>query len=108
MAGRLEFGVGLCRGAGRGEEGEPMRLLILGDFSGKRLDERAPLASRPIVRVDVDNVEDVMRRIDPRITVYAQEIHSPAIDAFAPDRLSARLELFRAVRGARDAPPAEH
>src|SRR4051812_27522024 len=107
MAGRLEFGVGFGRRGRRREENEPMRLLIVGDFSGKRVDVRAPLASRPIVRVDVDNVEDVMRRIDPRITVSGEEIHFHEIDDFSPDRLYARLDLFRALRGARDAPPAE-
>jgi type VI secretion system protein ImpC len=108
MPGRLEFGVGFGRRGRRREENEPMRLLILGDFSGKPMDERAPLASRPIVRVDVDNVEDVMRRTDPRITVSGEEIHFHEIDDFSPDRLYARLDLFRALRGARDAPPAEH
>jgi type VI secretion system ImpC/EvpB family protein len=83
-----------------------MRLLVLGDFSGKPAAERPPLASRPARHVDLDNVDDVMRRLEPRATVASGDIAFQKIDDFHPDQLYARLEPFKALRDARSAPPA--
>ena len=80
----------------RATTSEPMRLLVLGDFSGKSAAERPPLASRPTQRVDIDNLDDVMRRLRPRLTMPAGEIEFEQIDDFHPDRLYARLDLFQA------------
>jgi type VI secretion system protein ImpC len=104
MPGRLEFDVSFGRSAGRREESEAMRLLVLGDFSGKPAGERAPLATRPTHQVDIDNVDAVMRGLQPRVTMPAGEIRFEQIDDFHPDRLYARLELFRALREARATP----
>jgi len=106
MPGRLEFDLGFGRSGRPRDETEPMRLLVLGDFSGKTATERAPLASRPAPRVDIDNFDDVMRRLAPRVSVPAGEIRFEQIDDFHPDRLYARLDLFKALREARARPPA--
>ena len=106
MPGRLEFDLGFGRSGRPRDETEPMRLLVLGDFSGKTATERAPLASRPAPRVDIDNFDDVMRRLAPRVSVPAGEIRFEQIDDFHPDRLYARLDLFKALREARTRPPA--
>ena len=106
MPGRLEFDLGFGRSGRPRDETDPMRLLVLGDFSGKAATERAPLASRPAPRVDIDNFDDVMRRMAPRASVPAGEIHFEQIDDFHPDRLYARLDLFKALREARVRPPA--
>jgi len=106
MPGRLEFDLGFGRSGRPRDETEPMRLLVLGDFSGKAATERAPLASRPAPRVDIDNLDDVMRRLAPRVSVPAGEIRFEQIDDFHPDRLYARLDLFKALREARTRPPA--
>ena len=106
MPGRLEFDLGFGRSGRPRDETEPMRLLVLGDFSGKAATERAPLASRPAPRVDIDNFDDVMRRLAPRVSVPAGEIRFEQIDDFHPDRLYARLDLFTALREARTRPPA--
>jgi type VI secretion system ImpC/EvpB family protein len=103
----LEFDLGFGRSGGRRrDDGGPMRLLLVGDFSGKAAAERTPLASRPMQRVDVDNVDDVVRRMAPRLSVAAGEVTFAKIDDFHPDRLYARLDLFRALRDARAKPPA--
>lgn len=106
MPGRLEFDLGFGRSGRPRDESDPMRLLILGDFSGKAPAERAPLASRPTARMDIDSFDDVMRRLAPRVTAPAGEIRFEQIDDFHPDRLYARLELFKALREARARPPA--
>jgi type VI secretion system protein ImpC len=88
------------------DNGEPMRLLVMGDFSGKAVAERPPLARRPTQRVDIDNVDDVMQRLGPRLSVQAGETRFSQIDDFHPDRLYARLDLFQGLRQARTNPPA--
>jgi len=101
MAERLEFDLGFGpRGRPR-DESEPMRLLVLGDFSFHAVAERPALESRPTQRVDVDNFNDVMRRLAPRLSVPSGEVRFQQIDDFHPDRLYARLDLFRALRDAR-------
>ena len=58
MPGRMEFELGLGRSAApRRAAGAPMRLLILGDFSGAPMAERRPLAQRPTHAVDVDSLD---------------------------------------------------
>ena len=106
MPGRLEFDLGFGRTGRPREDSEPMRLLVLGDFSGKAAADRPPLATRPTQRVDIDNLDDVIQRLRPRLTLPAGEIAFRAIDDFHPDRLFARLDVFQALRQARANPPA--
>jgi len=106
MPGRLEFDLGFGRTGRPRDDSEPMRLLVLGDFSGKAAAERTPLATRPLQRVDIDNLDDVIRRLQPRLTLPAGEIRFDEIDDFHPDRLYARLDLFQGLRQARANPPA--
>ena len=104
MPGHVEFDFGFGRAGRPRAEDEPMRLLVLGDFSGKAAAERPPLASRPITRVDVDTLDDVIKRLAPRLSVPAGEISFAQLDDFHPDRLYARLELFQGLREARAKP----
>jgi len=106
MPGRLEFDLGFGRSGRPRDESEPMRLLVMGDFSGKAAADRAPLAARPTQRVDIDNLDEVMRRLQPRLTTPTGEIRFEEVDDFHPDRLYARLDLFKALRQARANPPS--
>jgi len=106
MAERLEFDVSFGpRGRPR-DESEPMRLLVLGDFSGNATSDRPALASRPTLRIDIDNIDDVLHRLAPRLSAPAGEIRFDRIDDFHPDRLYARLDLFQTLRQARANPAA--
>ncbi len=105
MPERLEFDVGFGRVGHPRDDSQPMRLVVLGDFSGEAAAARPPLASRPTQRVDVDTLEDVMKRLGPRLSAPAGEIRFAQIDDFHPDRLYARLDLFQALRRARANPP---
>ena len=106
MPGRMEFDVNFSSKGRRRDEDEPMRLLVLGDFSGKPIGERGPLAERAIQRIDVDTLDAVMQRLEPRAVVTDDEIRFRQIDDFHPDRLYARLDRFQRLRQARAAPPA--
>ena len=110
MPSRMEFNFDLgrpaaARDARRAARG-PMRLLVLGDFSGRPAAARPALASRPTQRVDLDNLDDVMRRLAPRLMLPAGELRFEEIEDFHPDALYARFELFDALRQARARPPA--
>lgn len=81
--------------------------LILGDFSGRGRDGRAaaePLAKRRIWRVDRDDLDDVIDRMAPAVSVaidpdappVALEFHS--LDDFHPDRLAHAVPLIRRLR----------
>lgn len=100
--GRFDLSLG-PNGRRRGDS-EPMRLLVLGDFTGKEVAARPPLASRRVQRIDVDTFDDVMRRLAPRIDTPAGEIVFQQLDDFHPDRLFARLDLFKSLREARAKP----
>lgn len=107
MSKRMNFDLGFGpRGLPPREDGAPMRLLLLGDFSGRPASERLPLPTRPTLRVDVDDLPKVMARIAPRVTVPdIGEMRFDSVDEFHPDALLARLELFAALRAARSQPP---
>ena len=99
MPGRLEFNLSLSRQAvphisNRG----PMRLLVMGDFSGMPAAARKPLAERATLRVDVDQLDQVMARLMPRLVLPAAELGFAGIDDFHPDALYDRLPLFAALR----------
>lgn len=102
---RFDFDFGSApRGARRRPE-EPMRLLLLGDFSGAAAQERPPLAERPPLRIDLDTVEKIVTRLAPRIATSVGEVRIETLEDFHPDALFSRLELFRALRAARSQPP---
>lgn len=88
------------------ESDDPLRILILGNFSGgsSALDKssRVPLATRPIIRIDIDNFDKVLRRFSPRIQLGTGEANSFAdmaeiqeMDDFRPERLCEKLSTLR-------------
>lgn len=105
MPQRMEFGFsfGPSDAAPSAQRG-PMRLLLLGDFSARPAGQKPALAERPSHRLDLDNLDEVMRRLAPSIQLPAGEIGFEKIDDFHPEQLYARLPLFQALRQARSRP----
>lgn len=113
MPGRMEFGLDLGGGAadrearpsGRRNQGAGgPRLLIVGDFGGSAV--RAPLAGRPTLKVDLDNIDTVMARCAPRLEIAGHTVAFGQLDDFHPDALWARLPGLQALREARERGPA--
>src|SRR5258706_8562024 len=86
--------------------GAPFRLAVLGDFSGGankgRLEVGDDLARRKPLRVDVDNIDQVMARLKitlslPMTGEGAVEFPVASIDDFHPDQLYEKVELFSAM-----------
>ncbi|MDE2455655.1 MAG: type VI secretion system contractile sheath large subunit, partial [Burkholderiales bacterium] len=81
-----------------------MRLLVIGDFSGRPAGEKKPLGERATHQVDIDNFDRVMARLAPRLDGPAGRIEFTELEDFHPDSLYRRLDLFGALRQARAQP----
>jgi type VI secretion system protein ImpC len=111
MSDRLKFkfdSVASNRPSDRRQQG-PMRILLMGDFSGRAnrgaVESGPALANRPIRQVDVDNFEQLMASYHPSLTLSLEgEARAPLtiefseLEDFHPDALFQRLELFQALR----------
>ncbi|MDO9072274.1 MAG: type VI secretion system contractile sheath large subunit [Rubrivivax sp.] len=104
MVGRLEISVSTgTRAATTGARApqEPMRLLLLGDFSGRPAHERPVLAARPTHRVDIDSLGSVMQRLRPLVPAAGSVFEAEDIEDFHPDALFARVPVFETLRSLR-------
>lgn len=83
----------------------PFRLAVLGDFSAAankgRLETGDDLARRKPLRVDVDNIDDIIARLDITLSLPmaegAVEFPISAMDDFHPDQIYEKVELFSAM-----------
>jgi len=100
--GRMEFQIGFGRQPRRRERpepDEPLRMLVCADLSGAAgTPGRPALRDRRALRVDVDNLAQVLGRIGPRVALTVDAAHASlsvgSIDDFHPDRLFGRLAPF--------------
>lgn len=91
-----------------GGSGEPFRILILADLSGRencQKNDAKSLASRPLTLVDRDNFDDVLERFQPQLdrTLLTGEgeqvtIQFQELDDFHPDELFNKLAIFESLR----------
>ena len=96
MPARLEFDLRFNRPEAprRRREGNPMRLLLLGNFSGRAAWVADDAAAEPhwaLHRVDIDNLDEVVRRIAPQVPspasggAPAAVLDIESLDDFHPD-----------------------
>jgi len=91
----------------------PMRILILADFRGDT-ERSLPLGQRMPIGIDVDNAEQVLARLEPRLSLNLGSLErTPAgtpecvqltlrqIDDFHPDALFRHAEAFAGLRALR-------
>ncbi|HWA98081.1 MAG TPA: type VI secretion system contractile sheath small subunit, partial [Pirellulales bacterium] len=80
----------------------PFRIVVLADLSGrgnrKQCETGSKLARRSVLSVDVDNFDDVLARLQPRLTVAGTQIDFRSLEDFHPSQLYGRLDTFRALR----------
>jgi type VI secretion system protein ImpC len=115
MAGKFGFEVNLgAAGAPRDgllRRSDKMRILVLGDFSGRHnrgLETTADLAGRAVLPVDLDCFDAVFRRLSPSLSLGTSAAATAGLDVkfdeledFHPDRLYAALEPFGKLRESR-------
>ena len=83
----------------------PFRLAVLGDFSAAankgRLETGEELARRKPMRVDVDNIDQVIERLGITLSLPmgagAVEFSVAAMDDFHPDQIYEKVELFASM-----------
>ncbi|MCP5126568.1 MAG: type VI secretion system contractile sheath large subunit [Gammaproteobacteria bacterium] len=116
MPGRMEFQFNVPKSRinspTRRNPATPLHILIMADFSA-RAHREAPgplidLANRPLLAVDVDNLDAVMARLAPKLRLTPTLDHGAALtigfnqlDDFHPDALYQRLDVFQALRRTR-------
>jgi len=91
--------------------GKKFRIALLGDFSGRAnagtLETGAALAGRKPIRVDVDNLDDVIAAAKIELTLHLDEDGATAtvpigsMDDFHPDQLAENVEFFASLRALR-------
>ena len=94
------------------DDAASMRIVVLGDFSGRALAQRGPLGERRALRIDIDNFEAVFARLAPGVAIaglqdrQGQPLHIDleTMDDFSADAVFARLPA-QALAGA--AAPAQ-
>lgn len=86
----------------KAEEGDPFRILIVGDFSGS--ETRQPLASRRPMRVDRDNFDQAMRKLGAG--VEALSLGFAELADFEPDSIFRRCHAFQTASAERPAEAA--
>jgi len=109
MPGRLEFGVqfGSSRKTSSGprDESAPLRILVMGDFSGRKTrsgSDPSTLGLRSIAPIDIDEFDKVLKRIAPAVEFGDGTTATFAeLDDFHPDRLCRSLSAFSALRDLR-------
>jgi type VI secretion system protein ImpC len=85
----------------------PVRIAVLGDFSGGaaagRLETGSDLAARKLIPVEFDNLEDTLARLEVRLSLpigdggAGVEVEFNDLDAFHPDQLYRELGVFKAL-----------
>jgi len=107
MAGRLQFQFDFTHtGNAQRREGSRNRILILGDYSGQNPDKTG-LPSRTPKRVDVDDLDAVLKQIAPQLGITLDDgneetlIEFNELEDFHPDALYKRLPVFKTLRDLR-------
>lgn len=90
----------------------PFRIAVLGDFSARanrgELETGADLAGRKPLKVDVDNLDDMIERMGIELVLpigeegASVEVALTCIDDFHPDELYDNLEIFGELSGLRE------
>ena len=95
---RFELTFGTSRTPRRRDEGAPWRILILSDLRGNAAEVPERILERPLVRVDADNIDDVLARHAPSVVLGAQgggeRLRFRAFEDFHPDALVENTPLF--------------
>ncbi len=107
----LEFEFSMEKEAIPVSEDPPFRILLLGDYSGRKNLARStdsPIPEAKPIDVDRDNFDDMMKRLNVGLRLELQEgsdekliLNFKDLDDFHPDRLFARVSLFSDLRDIR-------
>ena len=89
MTMRFEVAFGTSRSPRRRDEGTPCRMLILSDLRGNAAEAPEHSVGRPIVRVDAENIEQVLSRYAPSVTSARRQ----ALSGFSSARSTTSIQM---------------
>lgn len=102
---RFEYTLGPSSNARRRSRGPVRRILLLSDLHGNATPPAEPVIERPIVKVDIDNLDDVLARLAPAVQLSpdagSERVEIRRFDDFHPDTLVETLSAFRRLRDLR-------
>ncbi len=110
MSYQINFGnITAAKSPARVQKTRSFRIAVLGDFSGRanrgELETGAALAARKPLKVDCDNFDAIMERLDLKLALPfgdgAIEIPIGTLDDFHPDELYEKLPIFSELSGLR-------
>lgn len=94
----FDFTFGTSRTARRRDD-TPCRMLLLSDLRGPATDVAEPMLERRIIRVDIDNIDDVLARYAPAVVLGpeagGERLQFRTFEDFHPDTLVKTLAVFR-------------
>jgi type VI secretion system protein ImpC len=92
-----EFNLGRPSGGRRIDPESPLRILFLADWLGDAQSLVPPAERRP-VPIDIDNFDQVMARLAPRLNLEgAEPLKFAGVEDFHPDRLCQRLPALKSL-----------
>lgn len=103
MSYQINFGnISVAKSPPRAVKTRSFRIAVLGDFSGRanrgELETGQALATRKPIKIDCDNVDDVIERLGIKIALpfgdTSLEIEITNLDDLHPDRLYEKLPIF--------------
>ncbi|MES2259277.1 MAG: type VI secretion system contractile sheath large subunit [Pseudomonadota bacterium] len=104
----FEFGFEAPEPQEPAEADQPMRILVLGDFSARAsrgLENAADLGKRAVRHVDLDNFDATIAQLAPALTLALAdgpaELRFGDLDDFHPDQLYQKADYFQALHGQR-------
>lgn len=103
----LDVTAGQDRSTYKPQRDDPFTIVVAGNFRGSREgDAVGRLHSRKLVAVDRDDVDAVLARFAPKLTLVVGEqsrveLNFEELEHFHPDELFDRAQFFRALRDAR-------
>lgn len=102
----LDVAPGERRSDGVVEPDSPFRILMLGDFSGRRnRGIRSAIAGRRPLLVDRDCFDDVMDRLQPSLKLPGLTLKFAELDDFHPDNIYRNTPVFQELSEARNLTP---
>jgi type VI secretion system protein ImpC len=108
--GHIAVGLSTGQAGARGapQPDSPLRILLLGDWSGRArrgAAATARLADRNPIQIDLDNFDEVLARFDPQAAIPIGDgkktgiaVRFREMEDFHPDRIYQRVEVFQALR----------
>jgi type VI secretion system protein ImpC len=71
-------------------DGQPFKILVLGDFSGRSSGKPGDLSLKPRL-IDRDNFDDVLKLMNVSLEVQGQQLRFSELEEFHPDRIHEAL-----------------